>query len=171
MKVNAMRDLMELVEECKADLDFLGIKYGKVNEWSVNSRAKSRWGECKKVGIGKFDISISKVLLDEDVDRQKAKDTIVHELLHTVPYCFGHKGRWKMLADYVNAKLPQYHICRVSSYKEIGIEEKDPQPTYRYILRCKGCGLEIKRQRESKAVKNYKKYRCAKCGGSLERIV
>lgn len=43
-----MKDLMSLVAICKADLDSLGIKYGRVSNWSINTRAKCRLGQCRK---------------------------------------------------------------------------------------------------------------------------
>lgn len=75
-----MKDLIILVDICKTDLDGLGIKYGKVCNWTVNTRAKCRWGLCKKVGFGLFDISIAEALLADDIDEQKANNTIVHKL-------------------------------------------------------------------------------------------
>lgn len=88
-----MKDLMKFVAICKADLDSLGIKYGRVSNWTVNTRAKSRLGQCRKIGEGLFDINISDALLKEDVDNQITLNTIIHELLHTVPGCFTHKGK------------------------------------------------------------------------------
>lgn len=85
-----MKDLMSLVAICKADLDSLGIKYGKVRNWSVNTRAKRRLGQCKKAPFGMFDINVSEQLLKDDIDDQIALDTIMHELLHTVQGCFNH---------------------------------------------------------------------------------
>lgn len=166
-----MRDLHFFINECEKDLEKLGIKHGRVREFSVNTRAKCRWGQCKKVGFGLYDVSISAVLLDETTDAQNLKNTIVHELLHTVSGCFNHTGKWKLLAETVNRKLPQYNIKRTTSYEEIGITDNRKEPVCRYILKCKNCGAEISRQRLSKAVKNYRKYRCAKCGGKLERIL
>ena len=37
-----MKDLKSLVEICKTDLDSLGIKYGRVSNWTVSTRAKKR---------------------------------------------------------------------------------------------------------------------------------
>ena len=165
-----MKDLEKLINICQSALDSLGIKYSKNVIWSVNTRAKSRWGLCKKTGLNKFEISIAVCLLNDNVDDQMAKNTIVHELLHTVSGCMGHKGKWKLLADYVNQKLPQYSIKRVTNFEEKGMESPKKEVTYRYILRCKNCGVEIGRQRMSKGIKNYKNYRCSKCRGELERI-
>ena len=84
---------MSLVDVCKTDLDSLGIKCGGVSNWTVNARAKCCLGQRIKIAPGLFDINISSMLLDADVDEQKTKDTIVHELLHTVHGCFTHKGK------------------------------------------------------------------------------
>ena len=162
---------MSLVAICKTYLDSLGIKYGKVSNWSVNTRAKCRLGQCRKIAAGLFDINISEALLKDDVDDQITLNTIMHELLHTVPGCFTHKGKWKLYADYINKKLPQYTIKRVAKESEVAITIDRKQPVYKYILRCTKCGQEIKRQKETKVVTNYKRYRCGKCGGKLERIL
>ena len=166
-----MKDLLNYVEECKSQLNLLGIKYGKVQSFSVNTRAKSRLGSCKKIGFGSFEISISKFLLEDEADPQVLKNTIVHELLHTVTGCFSHKGKWKLLSQIVNENLPDYCVKRTTDFEDIGVEKPVKEPVFRYILKCEKCGLEIRRQRLSKAVKNYKKYRCAKCGGKLKRII
>ncbi|MBR7133876.1 MAG: SprT-like domain-containing protein [Clostridia bacterium] len=162
-----MKDLLKLVAECEADLDFLGIKYRKVHNWSVNTRATSRWGCCKTIAPGLFDISISAELLADELDDQKAKNTIIHELLHTVDGCHGHKGKWKRLAEKVNSALPQYEVKCSISYAEQGIK---PDIQYKYSLRCEACGQMIYRQRETEVIKNPHKYRCGKCKGKLMRI-
>ena len=166
-----MKDLMSLVAICKADLESLGIKYGKVGNWTVNTRAKCRLGQCRKIAGNLFDISISSMLLADEVEDRVTLNTIMHELLHTVPGCLNHNGRWKVYAEFVNKRLPQYNIKRVVKENETGIIVERKAPVCRYILRCTKCGQEIKRQKETKVVINYKRYRCGKCGGKLERIL
>lgn len=90
-----MKDLMKLVGECQRDLHSIGIQCGNIRNWTVNTRAKARWGLCTKVSRELFDIQIATALLQDEVDDQAAKDTIVHELLHTIPGCYNHGGRWK----------------------------------------------------------------------------
>lgn len=166
-----MKDLMSLVAICKAELDGLGIKYGKVNNFTVNTRAKCRLGQCRKIALGLFDINISEALLKDEIDDQIALNTIMHELLHTVKGCFKHTGKWKVYAEYINSNLPRYNINRVATESETALIKDRKQPVYKYILRCTKCGQEIKRQKETKVVTNYKIYRCGKCGGTLERIL
>ena len=164
-----MKDLMKLAGECQRDLLSVQIRTGKVRNWSVNTRAKARWGLCTRVAKGLFDIQISSALLQDDVDDQAVKDTIVLELLHTIPGCFKHTGKWKQYADTVNFLLPQYNVKARSSYEDKGLEDTRPQPEYRYVLKCLQCGAEIRRQKKSAAVEYPEHYRCA-CGGRLSRI-
>lgn len=164
-----MKDLKKLADDCVKDLLSIGIRCGNVRNWSVNSRAKARWGQCTKVARGSFDIQISAALLQDDVDDQAAKDTIVHELLHTLPGCFKHTGKWKQYASFVNRLLPQYHIQARSSFEEKGLTDNRPEPVYRYVLKCQKCGAESRRQKKTSVVEHPEHYRCI-CGGRLIRI-
>lgn len=166
-----MKNLMSLVEICKSELDSLGIKYGNICSWSVNTRAKRRLGQCKKVGRDLFEINISATLLRDDIEDRLALNTIMHELLHTVKGCFNHTGKWKEYAEYINKNLNGYNIKRVAKPCEMGGVLETKAPIYKYVLRCTKCGQEIKRQKQSTVISNYKRYRCSKCGGKLERIL
>ena len=165
-----MKSLMKIVERCMADLDSLSVAYGSVRSWRVNTRAKSRWGQCRQVAPGVFDISISALLLEETVADQAAMDTIVHELLHTVPGCTGHRGKWKQLAERVNRELPGYRIQRCTPAEEKGIYLPETKRQYPYRLQCISCGKEILRQKLCPVVKAPYRYRCGLCGGKLKRI-
>jgi len=165
-----MKDLKKLVEECTADLLSIGIQPGKVNRWIINTRAKCRWGLCKQVAPGEFDISIAACLLIDNVRVQAVKNTILHELLHTVKGCHGHKGQWKVFASRVNRMLPQYTIKRVTSCAEKGLEHTPKPRTNRYAVKCTHCGKEFCREKESKIIRHPEKYRCGACGNYLERV-
>lgn len=118
-----MKDLWKLVRECKEELDALGIEYRTVRNWTVNTRSQRRWGQCKVVSSDVFDINISVRLLADQVSDTAAKDTIIHELLHTVEGCLKHTGKWKALAEKVNRAYPQYHIKRATTEEEKGFEK------------------------------------------------
>ncbi len=166
-----MKNLNTYVKQCQQDLDLLGIPYGNVRRWEINTRAKSRWGLCRCLTGGGFVISIAQMLLEDDVDEQALKDTIVHELLHTVPGCMDHKGKWKMYAELVNRKLPQYTIKRTASREEKGIAERQVAPIYHYAVKCSSCGTVFQRERESKLIKNPGQFRCGLCHGRLIRVI
>lgn len=159
-----MKDLNRLVAECEADLRSIGIRHGTVVEWSVNTRAKKRWGQCKSVGSGMYKINISEQLLQDNVSDQAAKNTIMHELLHSVKGSMNHKGVWAANAAKVNRLLPQYTIKRTTSSEEKGIEEEERKAVARYIIRCRHCGSEYTREKFCRVVQYPEKYRCGECG-------
>lgn len=149
-----------------ADLNSAGIRLRRVRSWKIGTKSKRMWGLCEAVGNGEFDISISQALLQDDVEDQYVKDTIAHELLHTVEGCMNHGKYWHRLAALVNARCPGYHIKSRTS-----AEEKEIQIVYRYILQCKKCGQQAGRLRKSRFVEHPECYICAKCGGKFERIL
>ncbi len=165
-----MKNLNKLASECEAELRSIGIEVGKVSKWTVDTRAKSRWGLCRYDTNGAFEIKISAMLLQDDVDDIAAKDTIIHELLHTVKGCVGHKGKWKEYADKVNSHFPQYHIKRTTAYEEKGLEQIDRKRTNRYCVKCTACGQEYFRETRSSIITNPGRYRCGVCKGNLVRI-
>ena len=121
-----MKDLAKLVDECCADLIALGYKPCENIEWSVNTRAKKRWGQCRYTSQNSCAISISWQLLQDGVSDQAAKNTILHELIHTLRDHNGkpaskHTGLWLQVAHIVNAKYPQYTIKRTTSSTEKGL--------------------------------------------------
>lgn len=164
-----MKDLQELATQCQAELASIGIPFRRVKIWSINCRAKTRWGRCRRLPDGTYEIEIAKALLQDDVDDIAVKNTIVHELLHSCPGCFKHTGRWKQYANRVNRYLPHYNIKRTTSAEEKGVAVRRNEPVYRYILKCCDCGNEIRRQKKSAAIEHPEHYRC-KCGGKLSRI-
>ncbi len=168
-----MKDLMKLAAECKAELDAIGIPCRTVRNWIVNTRAQCRWGLCKCVSDGVYEIQISDRLLKDDVPDISAKNTIIHELLHTVKGGNGHKGKWKVYAAQVNRAYPQYNIKRTTSYEEKGVQKSKRAPQYydvKYEIRCTRCGGSVYRRKASKVVLHPEKYRCVKCNAKLEVI-
>lgn len=162
-----MKDFNKLIETCLYELDTIGIKYGNVTKWEINTRAKKRWGQCRILPNGKsFEISISKRLIDDNVPDKSAKSTIIHELLHTCEGCHNHSSKWKKLASYVNSRLG-YDIKRCASSAEYGIYDEPASHNVKYLVKCIKCGKTYERERKSKIIKNPKRYRCGLCGSEL----
>lgn len=184
--------LNKLFSECVMELKEIGIdildvkQYGKI-EISISRRNTKRYGCCKqekpdnnyrtisrigrrkvvkyeKFGIHKIEVSKWIMELDEDI----IKNTIMHELIHCMPYCNNHGAVFKKYAKIINDSLG-YDISRVG-YKKKDFEKSDKEynenKNYKYKIICKGCKQEFYRQR----LKNNftRKYRCAKCGGRFE---
>lgn len=168
-----MRNLGEYAKQCMLEIDNIGVKYGNIVEFKVNTRAKKRWGQCKTTPFG-YIIEINPVLLDERNVEQGLKETIIHELLHTCSGCYNHGKTWNRLAEKVN-KAYGYNIKRCSSIEEKGVQKEtlpvETERKVKYIVTCDKCSnVCARRERESKVIKHPEHYRCSRCGGKLNVI-
>lgn len=159
------RELLALVEEAKYELGSIGISIGLVRSVMINAKLHSCWGRCRK-GFNGYQIILSAELLRKEVSDTAVKDTIIHELLHTCPGCMKHTGNWKMLANLVNQKYPQYHIKRCTTNEEKGLPAK-PRKAPNYAVACTQCNFKTYRQNRSSVVAHPENYRCPNCGGML----
>lgn len=166
--------LREVASICLEKLDALGIEYGIITDFSVNTRAKRRLGQCVRQN-GLFTINISALLFDGSVPRISLETTIMHEILHTCAGCFNHGEAWKVMADKVN-RAYGYQIKRTASYAEVGISEENiPVKKIRYGYECQGCKGRAGFSRMTNFVKDFERcpnrYHCGRCGGSLIRVI
>lgn len=163
-----MKNLNRLYHDCLWDVHSLGIVTGKINSITINTRAKKRWGLTRMNPDGSFDISINVSLLRDDLDDMSAKNTIAHEILHTVKGCFDHKALWQSYADRMN-KAYGYNIKRCTAASEKGLEPvgRVRHEEYKYSLTCTNCGKVYYYKRAGKAVKYSEYYRCGRCNSSL----
>ena len=187
--------LKKLFLECLNELDKIGIdilnekKYGKITI-TISKRNNKRYGCCKQeepdksyktinkrgyrkvISYEKFnkhyiEISPWVIQLEDNI----IKNTIMHELIHCLPYCNNHGDEFKKYAKLINTNYG-YNISRVGDKKEdfekSNIEFSEKQ-RYKYKITCIGCNQEFYRHRLSKGF--LRKYRCAKCGGRFEITV
>ena len=160
-----MKDFLRLKEECLEELRAVGITPGNIKAFSINKRARSRWGQCKKNSDGTIEIQIAQILLtDERISEKACKETIIHELIHACDGCMKHTGQWKKYAELMN-RVYGYNIKRVTKGSEKGVEDyKASAMPIKYVFTCKGCGARIYRKRASRFTRNYWKYMCTRCG-------
>lgn len=126
-----MRDVNVIAIECMRELENIGIKCGNVIKIDINTRAKKRWGQCRKIG-NNYIIEVNQILLREDTDIDGLKNTIIHELLHTCKGCMKHTGEWKQLAEKVN-RYYGYNIKRSAVKRLKDVEKANLQNTRNYI--------------------------------------
>lgn len=123
-----MRDLQMVARDCMSMLDCLKIPYCYDVRFTVNTRAKKRWGQCIRRVNGSYDININVILLDESTDIRGLENTILHELLHTCEGCMNHGAIWKKYAEMVY-KAYGYNVKRTSDAYEKGVagaEKSEP---------------------------------------------
>lgn len=182
--------LNKLYGECIKELQSIGIDIlnekliGKI-DIQLSKRKTKRYGCCKQeeperktrylengiIKYGKFNkhtIEISSWVME--LKDEIIKNTIIHEIIHCMPYCNNHGNEFKKYAKYINQNL-NYNIARVGNkvedYKKSNIEYKEKE-NYKYKIECKTCGQTFFRKRLSK---NFtRKYRCGKCNGKFTII-
>ena len=128
--------LQKLYEEAIQELQSIGInmhddkEIGKI-EIHISKRNNKRYGVCKQeepdistkyvekinrkkvIKYGKFkkhNIEISPWVMQ--LNDKIIKNTIIHELIHCIPYCNNHGEQFKKYAKYINKNLV-YDISRV----------------------------------------------------------
>lgn len=162
-----MKDFEGLIEICMNEVTSAGIEPGVISLWKINTRAKQRWGMCKKnASDGTFEIQIASVLLADDRVSEKAcKTTIIHEILHTCKDSMKHTGNWKKYAEIMNAKYG-YDIKRTTSNDEKGVEDYAPvrRLSYKYGFYCTKCGQQIWKKKVCRFTKYFRNYTCGICG-------
>lgn len=131
--------LKRFYEDACDILDSLNIEYGPVEDVTINTRAKNRWGQCcylKTKNV--YNINISSRLLQSDIDYIAMMDTMIHELLHCHKDRMCHTGEWKRCANLVN-KYFGYNIKRTADAAEKNIENERLKMA-KYIVTCNTCG-------------------------------
>lgn len=186
--MDMQEELERLFTECKNELLSIGIdisnkEYGTISI-KIAKRNNKRYGCCKqenpdkrykvvrKVGRRRYvqyerfenhTIEISKWVME--LDDKIIKNTIMHELIHCMPFCNNHGDMFKKYAKFINNNLG-YDISRLGNRKEdseksnVEYHEKE----YKYTIKCTSCGKEFHRNRLSKDF--FRKYRCL-CNGKL----
>lgn len=139
----------------------------KITNITLNTRAKRRWGQCKRTPYGTYEININAELVKQS--EEGTLNTIIHELLHASKDGNGHNGKWKEYANTINS-MYNINVKRTNTAEEKGI--KDPiikAAEYKYILECQQCNYKFKRMRSSNFVNHPESYTCG-CGGRIKRI-
>jgi predicted SprT family Zn-dependent metalloprotease len=172
-------DMLLEFEECW-DLDelFDVSKIDKTLHW-LNSNNRKALGVCKKYLKRKYnsltdemetynyyEIYLNPNCLKFEKDAVKIiKETIAHELCHTMPDCMNHGFQF-----HKNGNL----IYKVLGYKIDTTADVDASryfssllPQHQYYLQCDGCDGKFYQDRLSDPVKNPGRYRCTKCGHNL----
>lgn len=181
---------LECVNELnQIEIDILNEKqYGKIGI-SISKRNNKRYGCCKQEDPDKKYINVTKkgykrIIRYEkfnkhyieispwvmQLDDKLIKNTIMHELIHCLPYCNNHGKEFKKYAEILNSKY-NYNISRVGNKEQDFIKSNIDyveRTNYKYKVICRGCNQSFYRQRISKGFT--RKYRCGKCGCRFDII-
>ena len=168
-----MKDLRKLYSECVTELKHINMDISdRITEVKSNGRLRTVLGKCKyNRRTGNYTIEINTCLLEDKAETQAAKETIIHELIHTCPNCMNHGYEWKRRGDRASRMLG-YHVERLAKIDKLetqGVKVK--QEEYKYACKCNKCGkIFSKRKRWSNTLENIENYTHGGCGGSLTVI-
>lgn len=171
-----MKNLQKYAQQCISDLNAIGIYPNEIERFSVNTRARNRWGQAQ-YREGKYYINISVLLLDEQCPDSALRNTLYHELLHCCNRCMNHGEEWSRLAQIVS-DCYGLDIKRCASDEEkLGAEyankikaEEPLKQKKEFKIRCTKCGkvVTLRRYRTPKCVMHPQSYTHTNCGGHFE---
>lgn len=151
-----IENIKEEVTECLTKLKNIGLiseKERNINNYcfALNNRAINILGKCTTILPNqKYCISINN-LYAQYGELEKVKQTIMHEVLHSLPNGYGHKGKWAYYANIVNLSFSEYHIERTShsdNYEKAIKELRKPK----YTIICPFCQTQWEHQRKTKLI-------------------
>ena len=151
-EVDIFREIKDIIQTLK-DLKIADI----TNQYYLvefNNRKNSRvLGMCTYIGTlngnPRYKITINKAYL-QNSDPQSVHDTIVHEVLHSIPGCMNHGEKWNYYARQFMTALPQFNISRCSNNEGFNNYLKKAMETQaKYTIICKKCGARFYKTRKS----------------------
>lgn len=139
------------------------------------SKARSFWAYVEKRQYSNYyRIKVSDVfaeLTDNGTRYEKLLETLIHELVHTIPNCMNHKTYWKANCNKIKAKYPNFDLNRTASMEEFGIKEKVRET--KYIITCEHCGQIWEYKRKPKWIDRCENVGCPYCnnrGMKVEKV-
>lgn len=145
------------------ELGFDDYYVSKIVGW-LNSNNRKALGKCIERN-GKFKIQLNPNILKFEEDGEKIiRETIAHELCHTLPGCMNHGRTFHAKAAKI-MNLIGYHIDTKADIDSSQYFTKY-LPQADYMLICDKCGNNIPIARISDPIKNPMNYSCKRCGGN-----
>lgn len=148
----------------KDELGFDDYHVSKIVGW-LNSNNRKALGKCTYRN-GRYTIQLNPNILKFETDGEKIiRETVAHELCHTLPGCMNHGREFHSKAASI-MRLMGYHIdTKADTDSSEYFIKYLPQADY--MLICDKCGNQVPIARLSDPVKNPMNYSCKKCDGSI----
>lgn len=148
----------------KDELGFDDYYVSKIVGW-LNSNNRKTLGRCTERN-GRFTIQLNPNLLKFEEDGEKIiRETIAHELCHTLSGCMNHGRTFHAKAAKI-MNLMGYHIDTKADIDSSQYFNKY-LPQADYMLICDKCGNQVPVARLSDPIKNPMNYSCKLCGGNV----
>lgn len=115
-----------------------------------------------------FEIRISKYAMG--IDEVAMRNTICHELIHTLPDCQDHGYLFQHYANVMN-KTYGYSVQTKGCIDSNGKQARMGKPQFKYKVVCTKCGASASYYRASKVVYNPERFRCGRCGNKELKVI
>jgi len=169
-----LSNLEQMMYTCKQQLVSLGFSElnSKLYNLEINPRFRKKLGQCCYNRKSMFyTIKISKNFMQ--VCPEYVKNTMMHELIHSVNGCMNHGPNFQYLASLVNRKFG-YNVKTHSDVPEYS-KYLNETKHYRYKLMCNTCGKEWLYEKAGKFVrgvlKNPNYCKCPHCRGNSFSVI
>jgi len=151
-------------------------------------KARSFYGMChhKDTKHSKYDYRIRISEFFAPAPEEEIRQTLMHELIHTISGCHGHDANWRKWAGVANTRYG-YQIARLGEYHKFSMDaeaekyrKNNPtksrpaaeRATIKYKIQCTSCERTWNRTRRSRVTENIDRCLCPYCRipGSLVLI-
>lgn len=130
-----MRNLNEIIIECLNIVTSLSIPVEVNTPVKYNGRIRNKWGYCRRKKDGTFEISIAKILGEEEIPKKTLMAIILHEMLHTCPGCFNHGKQWKAYAKQIKDNF--------GIQIQVKADAEDLNINSHYYIKCRRCDIKV----------------------------
>ena len=147
-----LSSLEQMMYTCKQQLVSLGFSElnSKLYNLEINPRFRKKLGQCCYNRKSMFyTIKISKNFMQ--VCPEHVKNTMMHELIHSINGCMNHGPNFQYVANLVNNKFG-YNVSTTSYYDSYNNYLNNTK-NYRYKLKCNSCGKEWRYEKAGKLVR------------------
>lgn len=146
----------DILNEILEDVQLLAsIGYPEITNNSytvkINSKRAKSLGRCSTRDKKHYTITINSYHLKLS-PASEVHNTIMHEVIHSLPGCMNHGPKWKAAASKVNH---YYDFPTITRCAEVGQKEEFSDyvnATYKYIVECQSCHSKFRFMRKSKTV-------------------
>ena len=166
-RIWTLGDVRDEVEKIRGLLVQEGYKSGVVRSIAFNPRLTRSCGRTHRFN-GMFEMDFSFFFFKKGGE-DSIRDTIAHEVVHTVPGCLNHGDGFKSVAR--RLEKHGYHVARLCQDEKYAkyITQKETLGTTYHVV-CEDCGWDgTRRKRLSKLLKGImqagqRRYSCPVCG-------
>ena len=172
--VITQQNWLHIVEEILTNLQKIGVDTptpSRNYRLKFNGRATSRFGKIKRIGTNHYEIELNSIHNEVDND-QNVKNTVIHEIIHSLPGCMNHGFLWKEVCDkYNRAYNTQLSRTSIASTEYMSIVSTKYK---KYTLTCNKCKHEWQYSKNTKLVKmarEGKELKCPWCGDQTFTVI